>query len=214
MRNLYEILGLEKTASAEEVKEAYRRAVKAVHPDKGGNADAFREVQTAFTVLSDADSRRVYDESGDAEQAATGRSQIETILASVFAAAIRKHVGKGAAFILASVKEHVRECIDAKRDEIGAANRQRSKLETLAGKIERTTGGANIVEAALSGLIAEQRRIAEACESDIAQGDEMLAYLRGYRAEGPRELESGRVATGRRAGFWNTSLGEPWDGYR
>jgi hypothetical protein len=50
VRAAYRELGLSATASAEEVTAAYRRQVKAVHPDHGGDEDAFRRVREAYTT--------------------------------------------------------------------------------------------------------------------------------------------------------------------
>ena len=58
---LYEVLGVEPTATPAELKAAYRRLLKSVHPDAGGNAALFRQVQAAFECLSDPDRRALYD---------------------------------------------------------------------------------------------------------------------------------------------------------
>lgn len=67
-RDLYEILGVPRTASADEVKKAYRRLAKQYHPDVNpGNKAAeekFKEVTAAFEVLSDPKRRGLYDEFG------------------------------------------------------------------------------------------------------------------------------------------------------
>jgi len=65
MRDHYEVLGVSKTASAEEIKKAYRQAAKKHHPDANpGDDDAsnrFKEVQSAYDVLSDPIKKSQYD---------------------------------------------------------------------------------------------------------------------------------------------------------
>jgi curved DNA-binding protein len=67
-RDLYEILGVSRTATAEELKRAYRKLAKKYHPDvnPGNKAseEKFKEVTAAFEVLSDEKRRKLYDEFG------------------------------------------------------------------------------------------------------------------------------------------------------
>lgn len=68
-RDYYEILGVDRKASAEEIKRAYRRLAKQYHPDvyKGGDGDQhFKEINEAHEVLSDPDKRSAYDRFGHA----------------------------------------------------------------------------------------------------------------------------------------------------
>lgn len=72
-RDYYEVLGVSKTASDDEIKKAYRRLAKKYHPDVSteDNAEAkFKEVQEAYDVLSDQTKRSQYDQFG--HQAANG----------------------------------------------------------------------------------------------------------------------------------------------
>ncbi|MHC4194901.1 MAG: DnaJ domain-containing protein [Planctomycetota bacterium] len=67
-RDYYEVLGVGKGASADEIKRAYRRMAMKYHPDKNPNdkeAEAkFKECAEAYEVLSDAEKRRRYDQFG------------------------------------------------------------------------------------------------------------------------------------------------------
>ncbi len=69
-RDYYEVLGISKGASADEIKKAYRSRAKALHPDSNNdkpNAEAqFKEVGEAYDVLKDADKKAAYDRFGHA----------------------------------------------------------------------------------------------------------------------------------------------------
>ena len=57
----YQTLGIEKTATQEDIKRAYRRLASQHHPDKGGDTAKFQEIQTAYDTLSDPEKRQEYD---------------------------------------------------------------------------------------------------------------------------------------------------------
>ncbi|KAJ8399388.1 hypothetical protein AAFF_G00411000 [Aldrovandia affinis] len=66
--SLYKMLGLEKGASAEDIKRAYRKLALRYHPDKNPEnpdaADKFKEINNANSILSDETKRKIYDEYG------------------------------------------------------------------------------------------------------------------------------------------------------
>lgn len=77
-RDYYEILGVSKSASKEELKKSYRSLVKKFHPDRNKEVDAetkFKEVQEAYEILSDDQKRKAYDQYGFAGTQAFGGSQ-------------------------------------------------------------------------------------------------------------------------------------------
>jgi molecular chaperone DnaJ len=63
-KNYYELLGVSKTASADDIKKAYRRLARKHHPDAGGSEERFKEIGEAYEVLSDPEKRTQYDQFG------------------------------------------------------------------------------------------------------------------------------------------------------
>lgn len=73
MKDYYQILGVEKTASDEEIKKAFRKLAQKYHPDKkGGDEAKFKEVSEAYAVLSDKKRRAQYDLAGQGFNGANG----------------------------------------------------------------------------------------------------------------------------------------------
>jgi molecular chaperone DnaJ len=74
-RDYYEVLGVGKSASADEIKKAYRRLAVQHHPDRGGDEASFREVSEAYEVLKDEPKRKRYDQFGHAGVGSSAASE-------------------------------------------------------------------------------------------------------------------------------------------
>jgi molecular chaperone DnaJ len=77
-RDYYEILGIARTASPEEIKQAFRKLARQFHPDVNKDSDAeekFKEINEAYSILSDVDKRARYDRFGRAGLGDMGGAQ-------------------------------------------------------------------------------------------------------------------------------------------
>src|SRR6202008_3740783 len=76
-RDYYEVLGVPKSASADEIKKAYRKVAMQYHPDRNPGDKAaeekFKEAAEAYEVLSDTDKKAQYDRYGHAGVSSNGR---------------------------------------------------------------------------------------------------------------------------------------------
>jgi len=57
----YDLIGVTKNASTEEIKKAFRKKALKEHPDKGGDPEKFKELAVAYEVLSNPEKRQLYD---------------------------------------------------------------------------------------------------------------------------------------------------------
>ncbi len=75
MEDHYQILGVDKTASADDIKRAYRKLAHQYHPDKdGGDEEKFKQVNNAYQTLGDAQKRAQYDQFGQTFEGGSGGS--------------------------------------------------------------------------------------------------------------------------------------------
>ena len=73
--DLYAVLGVARDATPEEIKRAYRKLARELHPDVNPDPetqDRFKGVTAAYEILSDADKRQMYDVGGDPRNAGAG----------------------------------------------------------------------------------------------------------------------------------------------
>lgn len=71
-KDYYAVLGVDRNASQDDIKKAFRKLAQQHHPDKGGDEAKFKEVTEAYATLSDAKKRKQYDMYGQAGSAGAG----------------------------------------------------------------------------------------------------------------------------------------------
>ena len=93
--DLYEVLGVDRSASADDLRAAYRQRARETHPDAGGAPGEFQAVQAAWEVLSDEERRRRYDRSGTTHRAGAQSRDVPDILDVSVIVAVRRLVSAG-----------------------------------------------------------------------------------------------------------------------
>lgn len=149
-RPYYGILGVSRDASPDEIRSAYRRLVRTMHPDAGGNPDDFIKLNEAYNTLHDPVRRQHYDMSGEVGDwnALSFQEAIIKTLAEAFEGVVSMLVADGvpvnnlnfmATFIaiIEDGKDRVEKRFRFLQTEISA-------LEKLRKRIKRSDGAKNL----------------------------------------------------------------------
>lgn len=180
--NPYHTLGVEPTASPEEIKAAYRRKAKQHHPDKGG--EGFEQIGKAYALLTDPAARTHYDRTGESEK---GRLSPISLLTALFSEAIQQDVTQNIVNVVRTAlhqgAEKLRKAQRGKKAEL-------SRMEKLTGRVKTKPGTPNIVDLIIDERIALLHRDLAVIESEIALGAAALAILDDYTDDLPPVSEA------------------------
>jgi len=131
--NPYEVLGVPRDASLSDIKAAYRRLIRAAHPDREGGSDkAAAELNQAYAILSDSTRRKAYDETGQTDfgpQPISDDEIVEQVLMQAWSAAFDSGLKRAHERAIAFLEQQ------RARDEASLAGtgKQLHKLETAKG---------------------------------------------------------------------------------
>jgi curved DNA-binding protein CbpA len=220
MSTLYDVLGVTKEASADELKRAYRNKAKVLHPDKNdGNAAAFNDLKAAYDVLKDPEKRAYYDKHGEAPKEKTAQDSAYEILIEVFGEILERDVPMHVDYIglmrdtISSAAKEMAEAEKATKDQL-------KRYTKLSKKFKRNKKGAelgNFFVAALTSRIEQAndriRRIAEAKH----QVERALKLLDGYDFEKdpmPSAEEIAEMRKKSRSGIFETAFKEMMENIR
>lgn len=176
--NHYETLGVEKTASAEEIKRAYRKAASAAHPDRnGGDNSLMQAVNQANDVLGDPERRARYDESGDDGQPDSLEQRAVRQLTRFFDLVLEKEGN-----LIALVREHMKYGEDAAIDEVRSLRKKVDRLTRRRDKI-KVKSGENLVHMLIDGQVGAANQRIASLEEALAVGAITKKLLDEYVSE-------------------------------
>jgi curved DNA-binding protein CbpA len=185
----YALLGLARTASPMSIKTAYRQRVQVTHPDRGGDPELFIAVARAFSLLSDPEARRLYDETGivDENGIETLRKDVAAILADMFDAAVSTAMATGLGLDKVDFVAQMRTAVDtgladARRAEI-RADRDVQSLETLRRRVRRHEEGRNLFVDRLDGQIGTRQEARQTARRRILMLEMARTELGNYASE-------------------------------
>lgn len=143
MIDLYQLLGIKRAATQDEVRKAYRRKAKGLHPDSGGSEEAFNALTAAHEVLSDTRRRQRYDATGEMETARPDNfdgSAIE-VIAHKLGLIIHAEQDVISLDIGAVLEQTIRDDIVMRRSNIANQKRAIERAARLRSRVKRKGNG-------------------------------------------------------------------------
>ena len=135
-KNLYDILGVSKNATFEEIKAKYKSLAQQHHPDKGGDPEIFKEIKNAYEVLSDPVNRKKYDTTGHYEFGTSLRDQALEQLSRLFFNLL-SNINPDLDDLILIMKNESRREKENINGNINACNAQMFKLKKIINKIKK-----------------------------------------------------------------------------
>lgn len=192
MQNLYEMLGVQKKASVEKIRNAYRQLAKRMHPDKkGGSIERFTSLKKAHDILIDPERRKKYDATGDVSEKSPDNEF--SIAMGIIAASLEQ--------IFLAIEQH--NCDPSEFDMIAdlvrvlnnwqtETNKALQKINNALSSSEKAQGrfvigsGNNYIESIIEARITQLRQKKETEESRKKGIESALKLLKAYKYKSKR----------------------------
>lgn len=188
--NPYEILDVPETASAAQIKSAYRKRAKQTHPDAvDGDGDEFAKVSYAYGILINPESRKKFDETGSLDEVAplTVRQRMIQILAGMFNQALNAESEKGTSFkhfdLIEAMRANMKVNLDTVRANRDKFRRRLADRKVLLKRIVRQTDGENVFANIIRQQLPEFERVLKAAELDYLAMELVVDELINYKSE-------------------------------
>ncbi len=184
--NLYSDLGVKKEATKDEIKRAYRKKANETHPDHGGNAEKFGEIQKAYKILSDDEKRKRYDSGEDPETLNNGPTQKDLALASVISLFFSVLEGReeGRSDIFKIMQRSISESIQIDKQEINNLNWKIKKFQSEIKRISnKKNAPINLFVQAIENRIADIQRDQATLEEKSEVARLALEIIDDYKYE-------------------------------
>lgn len=198
-KTLYGICGVEKTATADQIKKAYRGKANELHPDKTvGDDSEFKELALAYSVISDPERRKEYDETGQSETVTGKAGKARDMLIKFFCEAVDGNDTKHSDIFL---------IVGSKIDNSEFQTKEgATKLEAIIEKqqetISRIEAGNPIFATVLESRIIKHEEMLRSQKAVLVYYPLMRDLLKGSKYRFEQEQEEATIYVNTTNGIW------------
>lgn len=172
MKDLYEILGVDRHALTEEIHKAFRAKSKKLHPDVGGDEAAFKDLEEAYRILSDVEERVFYDRVGEIRppQVDTARAEMINMMTEMLPQVIKEMRNPANEDLISGLRKVINAGMKNISELSVSAGEHRIKLEAVKRRIRAKTP-----ENILAAMIQHQ---IDRIDMELARAKVMLQAFR------------------------------------
>lgn len=182
-RDFYEVLGVQRTATLDDIKKAFRAKAVESHPDKGGDEDRMKELNAAYDVLGDETRRAEYDATGCDRGKFGRRGRVEGTARDLFCHYMAE--GTPPWQMQDRMRKHVVEWMADEREKQKKVKAQIENLcYYLVALVPSKAGAPDLFKTAVEGMIADGERQIENSVRQVEEAGDVLELLTGYRYAG------------------------------
>ena len=176
--NHYETLGVNPSATPEDIKKAFKAKAKKVHPDAGGNTQEFQKIQRAYQVLEDPTKKAQYDQFGEAGEQSIER-QAEANLTQMFVQALES--GNIARLdIVEEVRNSIFQGLKKFEEKSKRAHEKADKFRDAIKRLKKKSPGNSFLTAAIEAQIEACINQSKACAFEMEKGEKMVEMIDDY----------------------------------
>jgi len=182
----YDILGVNKEASKDQIKKAYRKKASKLHPDKGGDEKEFKQLAKAYNILSDDQQRAYYNKIGKEKETETIENMAISNLMKMFASKLEEIISNAGKFtydIIGRMKDAIKmtapkfdQNVNDLKTDIKTLKRLKKKFKHKKKKITP----ANIFEGIINQSIQQKENEIELHKREKKINKMMLKILDEY----------------------------------
>lgn len=144
----YDTLGVQPGATADEIKQAFRRRSSQCHPDKGGSAEDMAAINRAYETLGDEARRAEYDATGTSSEPGSVQAEARDALITLFRASIDNSDGDHVGEVRSMLGQHHAGLVRGQAD----CEKKRTRLLRRRKKV-RVKAGENLVHALIDDQV-------------------------------------------------------------
>lgn len=168
MRNLYNILGVKKDSTTQEIKDAWRELSKINHPDKGGDANIMAEINLAYEILSSPTKRERYDKTGNTKITSFDH-QFQDLMNALLDQLLDK-LDPTSMNIVEEFIEHIHLLMEDARKTKGQYTKKLTKVESILKRLTKNPDAKENLEFVLKAQVFN-------CQTVIGNLDENIEFF-------------------------------------
>ena len=189
--SLYDDLGVDQETSQGGLRRAFKHKAGKTHPDKkGGNTEAFKQIQKAYSILSNPEKKKRYDETGQTNTTPVLRQQSINVISELFIKATLKHQLEKRNYWV-EIKVSLLEAIQKDRGTLGNITTHHDKLLYL---VENSSGDSLLMSALHSQVKHLENQKNQCSEHILILKDALLVVEScSYQGENSLQINSSQI---------------------